>query len=154
MDGPVFGGLFADDDVECGTDGQRDDESDGVARIGVGQERLKHAGDDRLREGAEAEAGEGDADLAGGEVEAEAALDVAAHAVDHARGRAGCGIVFTETGGASADGSELGGDEESIDRNKRKGGEDAPKDCHVWRGILWGEGANVKFAGDGLAWAG
>ena len=72
LDGEGFGGEFAEDDVEKGDDGKGDREGDrrdggGIAETPAGEEGFDAMGDIGLADPAEAEAGERDAELRGGE---------------------------------------------------------------------------------------
>jgi len=78
-DGPVLRRLLAEHDVEQRCNPERRDKPDGMqfmfGEMQPPQRRGQDGGDHRLGEGAEAKAGQGDAELATGKVKIELALD-------------------------------------------------------------------------------
>ena len=138
-DGEDFGGLFAEGDVEGGDGGESDRESGVLDHRWGGdadfqEKRLEHLGEERFADPAEAEAGESDSELAGGEVGFEILGEM--------MGEGGGGVaVFghgLELGGADFNEGEFGGDEEAVEEDE---GED--------RGEFEGDGGGVFPLGGG-----
>ena len=124
-DGPGLGRQLADHDVQVGNQEERDREGGAVDdhRVGDtegGEQRLDQVREGRLADPAQAQRGQGDAQLAGRQVGVELAVhgaqDVSAPAM-----LAGDGLHL---GRAQLDHGEFGGHEETVEQNEEEGEQD------------------------------
>jgi hypothetical protein len=115
LDGEGLGGEFAKNNVEKGDDGKRDGEGDrgdggGIAEAPLCEKRPDAVGDVGLADPTEAETGERDAELGGGEggVEVFGGFESELHAPAAGLGEG------AELADADFDEGEFGGDEKSV----------------------------------------
>ncbi|MNN01026.1 hypothetical protein D3C81_1136330 [compost metagenome] len=123
-DGPGLGRQLADHDVQVGNDEERGEERDPVddlLRLNADgrQQRFEQLGEGRLADPAEAEGGQGDAELAGGKIGVELVVHLAQDGAAPA-------VLFGDglhAGRAQLDHGELGGNEEAVEQDEEKGEE-------------------------------
>ena len=124
-DRPGLGRQLADHDVQVGNDEERGEEGDTADQF-VGmhadhrQQRFQEFGEGRLADPAQAQGGQGYAQLAGGQVGVQLVVNLAQ---DGAAPAVLLGDGF-HAGGAELDHGELGGDEEAIEQDEEKREED------------------------------
>ncbi|OMP13004.1 hypothetical protein COLO4_02447 [Corchorus olitorius] len=123
-DRPGLGRQLADHDVQVGDDEEGREEGDAVDHLGAAdadgaEQGFEQFGEGRLADPAQAQGGQGDAELAGGEV----GVELVVHLLEDAPAPAvllGDGL---HAGGAQLDHGELGGDEEAVEQHEEEGEE-------------------------------
>ena len=125
-----LGREFAEDDVQRGDDdegdthSQRMDRDDGGHVGKAGEQRFDQAGDRRLTDPAEREAGHGDPDLGGGNV----AIGIRDGLAHTGRAPVSLGDQLIDPGLSDGDEGELRGDEEPVGDDQREDSPEAHRD--------------------------
>ncbi len=145
-DRPGFRRQFAHHDVQVGNDEEGGEESDAVDQrrrvdAGHGQQRFEQVRECRLADPAKPQRGQGDAQLAGGQV----GIQLFMHRAQDLAAPAMLAGDSLDLGRAQLDHGELGRDEESVEQYQQQGKENQAEIGEVGRGVISGGGVHEGF---------